>query len=389
MGWFDGLGGLLAGGSALGDDDKRALINQGLLAMGAGILANNKAGNGSAAMGQGISQGLLAMNRGADDLAERKYRQMALDKSLASQNAPPAQQRFLEWLLPQLPEGKRQSALEYAAGVESRPSSAGFGFGEQTDAYGNIRPKRNNPRNGNVEIWYDEQQRWVPLGATPQPSVSIGQDLPPEVQAYIRQNEPALANAPDGTNVHIPTFTPAPVPGLGRGRSKEREAGAVTAAQESARLGYAPAFQAIETQGAVQRAAGTAAANAEVDRDTQARQKAQALAQFEAAKKGLMDGLSGTETGPIVGRLPAVTTGQQVAEGAIAAMAPILKQIFRVAGEGTFTDRDQALLMEMLPTRKDLPEAAAAKLHNIDGIIKTKLGGSGVRRYNPATGKIE
>jgi hypothetical protein len=55
-------------------------------------------------------------------------------------------------------------------------------------------------------------------------------------------------------------------------------------------------------------------------------------------------------------------------------MAPVLKQIFRVAGEGTFTDKDQALLLEMVPTRKDSPEARAIKTQNIDNIIRAKLG---------------
>lgn len=100
-----------------------------------------------------------------------------------------------------------------------------------------------------------------------------------------------------------------------------------------------------------------------------------ALNTWNTAKQGLVDALEETNTGPIVGRLPAVTAKQQTAEGAAAALAPVLKQIFRTAGEGTFTDRDQALLLEMAPTRKDRPEARAAKIKNIDAIIAAKLGG--------------
>jgi hypothetical protein len=55
-------------------------------------------------------------------------------------------------------------------------------------------------------------------------------------------------------------------------------------------------------------------------------------------------------------------------------MAPILKQLFRDSGEGTFTDSDQALLMKMVPTRKDHPEARKAKLEMIDSIVQAKLG---------------
>lgn len=95
---------------------------------------------------------------------------------------------------------------------------------------------------------------------------------------------------------------------------------------------------------------------------------------YEAGMKGLVEALGGTETGPFIGLIPAITANQQIAEGAVAAMAPILKQMFRAAGEGTFTDKDQELLLDMVPTRKDKPEARIAKISNIDAIIRAKLG---------------
>lgn len=95
---------------------------------------------------------------------------------------------------------------------------------------------------------------------------------------------------------------------------------------------------------------------------------------YTQASNGLIDGLKGTETGPLAGRIPAMTTAQQTAQGAEAAMAPVLKQIFRIAGEGTFTDKDQDLLMKMVPTRKDTPTAAQNKIDNIDNIVSAKLG---------------
>lgn len=94
---------------------------------------------------------------------------------------------------------------------------------------------------------------------------------------------------------------------------------------------------------------------------------------YETARDGLVTGLSGSVTGPIMGRMPAFTSGQQIAEGGVAAMAPVLKQLFRVSGEGVFTDRDQQLLLDMVPTRKDRPEAATAKMENIDKIVRAKL----------------
>ena len=109
-----------------------------------------------------------------------------------------------------------------------------------------------------------------------------------------------------------------------------------------------------------------------------ARQKAtdtkKAVDMYVASRNGLLSGLEGSFTGPIVGRSMAYTAKQQIAEGGVAAMAPVLKQLFRVSGEGTFTDKDQELLLDMVPTRKDEPEARAAKIDNIDKIIAAKLG---------------
>lgn len=105
-----------------------------------------------------------------------------------------------------------------------------------------------------------------------------------------------------------------------------------------------------------------------------AKQNQRAYDVYSTGVKGLLKGLAGANTGPIAGRMPALTANQQIAEGSVAAMAPVLKQLFRGAGEGTFTDKDQELLMEMLPTRKDEPEARAAKIANIDAIVRAKLG---------------
>lgn len=95
---------------------------------------------------------------------------------------------------------------------------------------------------------------------------------------------------------------------------------------------------------------------------------------FKAGIASLEKAMSETATGPVAGRFPAFTAAQQTAEGAEAIMAPVLKQLFRDAGEGTFTDSDQALLMKMVPNRKDHPEARKAKIEMIDSIVRAKLG---------------
>lgn len=167
------------------------------------------------------------------------------------------------------------------------------------------------------------------------------------------------------------------------------------AATEAAKLGvqleYAPRIAAAEADAARQRAEAEAA----VKGNQQRAERDATLRLYETAMEGLREGLSATDTGPVVGRIPAFTTGQQIAEGAVAAMAPVLKQLFRAAGEGTFTDKDQELLLRMVPTRTDTPEAARAKIDNIDRIVRAKLGqpvpaaGNGRGASGPTPGTVE
>ncbi|WP_428818438.1 hypothetical protein [Microbulbifer sp. MCCC 1A16149] len=79
-------------------------------------------------------------------------------------------------------------------------------------------------------------------------------------------------------------------------------------------------------------------------------------------------------TGPMWGMLPATTEDQQIADGAINNMSQVLKSLFRTSGEGTFTDKDQEILMSMIPTRKDSPGAAQQKIMNLNRLVEAKLG---------------
>lgn len=115
------------------------------------------------------------------------------------------------------------------------------------------------------------------------------------------------------------------------------------------------------------------------------RSNAAAYSTYETGMRGLADSLGATTTGPVAGLLPAFSDEARIAEGAIAAMAPILKQMFRSAGEGTFTDNDQKLLMDMIPTRQDRPAVQRAKFSNIDSIVRAKLGvGAEPAQQSPA-----
>jgi hypothetical protein len=119
---------------------------------------------------------------------------------------------------------------------------------------------------------------------------------------------------------------------------------------------------------------GARPANAQTDKATA---NATSWDVYQAGMKGIKTGMEGSATGPIAGRIPAYTAAQQSAEGAVSAMAPVLKQLFRSAGEGVFTDKDQELLIAMMPTRKDHTEARKFKLDNIDSIVRAKLGMEG------------
>lgn len=98
-----------------------------------------------------------------------------------------------------------------------------------------------------------------------------------------------------------------------------------------------------------------------------------ALRVYNVGIQNLESALGATSTGKLSGLLPAMTSNAQAAEGAIAVMAPILKQMFRSAGEGNFTDSDQKLLMDMVPNRSDSPEAIKLKLKFIDDTVQAKL----------------
>ncbi len=110
---------------------------------------------------------------------------------------------------------------------------------------------------------------------------------------------------------------------------------------------------------------------------------AKALSVYDTAMKHFNNAMEKPWTGPIVGLMPALTSDARTADGAVSAMAPILKDIFRTAGEGTFTDADQKMLLNMLPTRQDDAASRKSKLEMIDSIIRAKLspmdsvGGSG------------
>ncbi len=147
-------------------------------------------------------------------------------------------------------------------------------------------------------------------------------------------------------------------------------AGAEATARANVEAATAPGIAAATTM-------ATKSAENAAERGSAARTNATAFDAYNQAMAGVRTAFSGTDTGPIAGRILAVTAAQQGAEGARAAAAPVLKQLFRSAGEGVFTDKDQQLLMDMMPDRKDHPEVVQQKLGTIDAIVKAKLNMNG------------
>lgn len=120
-------------------------------------------------------------------------------------------------------------------------------------------------------------------------------------------------------------------------------------------------------------ATATANVRAMADAASENKSNSKALEIYELGIKGLADAMDRDSTGTVTGILTALTDDAKVSNGALAAMAPILKQLFRASGEGTFTKDDQQILMDMLPTRNDSPKVRVSKLANVDAIVRSKL----------------
>lgn len=105
------------------------------------------------------------------------------------------------------------------------------------------------------------------------------------------------------------------------------------------------------------------------------RSNARAKAVYEVGVKNLVDAFGKATTGPGFGLIPAITEDQRVLDGAIKLMGPMLKDVFRSAGEGTFTEGDRIQLEQLLPDRGTPFGAAIRQVEQVDSIVQTKLGG--------------
>jgi len=104
---------------------------------------------------------------------------------------------------------------------------------------------------------------------------------------------------------------------------------------------------------------------------------------FDVAMTAVEEAFSKTNTGPISGRLRSAGRDNRKAKAAAALLQPALKDMFRSAGEGTFTDSDQKILLDLAPTIYDDDDVARFKMQKIREIVSAKLGVGNTTENDP------
>ncbi len=420
---------LLPGAAGMSAEDRDAIVRQGLLGLAAGMAGTSGQGTG-AAIGNGLQSGLMALNSGAQNIQEQRYRQQVLDRQLGD----PAGLREFNAMTQGLSEEEKLQARRVRLGLEGRAASGGVGFGNFTDANGIQRPTRMNPRgDGSFDVWYDEQQQWVPLGSMGEAApgaqpvtqtttaggmpIAIGNDVPPAMRQLIEQFEAQQRPIPANVQLpeqRVPTFTPAPVPGLGRGRRKEEEAAAVASAQRAIELDTLQPELDMRTQAAIDQAAGIAEAQGAItlnneqmkDRATRARDANTAIGLLDEAER-ILPSATGSTAGAVADRAAALfgrsTSGAQSTAQLKTIAGQLVSRMPRM--EGPQSDKDVQLYKDMAGNLADdtLPVetrlAAAQQIRRLQEKYANPQPAPAPRapaqsaprrlRYNPATGSLE
>lgn len=297
---------------------------------------------------------LLTLNRTAlVDLASGRRGQAEATIQQALDLVPESNRQQVLGVLQRIQQGDQQGALEELKYLDDRAVQVGM----------------MEPIGGSPDLQVGTKQTLV---KDPEGNLFYATQVADKTTGRTRTSYAPLS--PDGPERPTGRLTLVDELGLSAAESAQRQtqqaaeqASAVATATAQAELKTMPELRAA-VKAAEQGAMAAAKAN-EKDRSGQG-----AYRVWETGMSSLAEAFDKTLTGPVVGWLPAMTSNQQMAVGATAAIAPILKQLFRASGEGVFTDRDQQLLLDMAPTRRDTPEAAAWKIQNIDNIVKAKLG---------------
>ena len=410
------LGKLIPESYGLSEQDKSALGRQGLLALGLGILGSKSGGNFGAALSDGLQSGLLAINKGAEDVQGSRYRA----QQLANQAGGGTDFRALEAKAKAAgyaPGSEDyQKAFRVALGTEGRASGAGYSFDQEEDANGVPRPARNNPRTGSREIYVAETGQWIPLGGDAQvgqapaqagqPQRYIDPLLPQSVQEAIRSG--AADNLGEGGFLPIAQVASTPTPGLGRGRTKEQVAGAVADATNMANLRALSPELSMRTDAALQQEAGKLNVQQAADRTQKSFQRTrdadESIGLISEALQ-ILPKATGSSVGSLVDRAAAAvgrsTPGAEANAQLKIISSGLLAKVPRM--EGPQSDKDVQMYKEASGdlANETLPiatrEAAARQIVRLQRKYASQQGGSAPsqpstptrRRYNPATGKIE
>lgn len=317
-GIMDRIGGMFGGGAGglLGEDEKKAAQRQAMMAMAAQLMQAGGTSDRRVGFGEALGSGMMAGQQ-AQQNAEQQALQAMLLKSQIKKNE----------------QGKSGTTPSAVAEYEYAKANGFKGTFEEWKRVASAQPQ--------APAGIQEYEYFNKLSPEQQKQFLSLQRSPVVPQVVTVNGVPTLVDRTNGSTNPLSSLSSETDSAR---RLKEAEAAGKAAGDiTGARTAKAPT----------------------------------ALATYQSGMESLKQAMEQTETGPLAGRIPALTANQQVAEGAEATMAPVLKQLFRDSGEGTFTDADQALLMKMVPTRKDHPEARKAKIEMIDGIVKAKLGISG------------
>lgn len=368
------LGALLPGAANLSPEDRRALLTQGLLAMGAGILKNNTGNYGKAgpAIGAGISEGLLAMNKGAEGLAEQRYRQQVMERGYGD----PAGVREFEAMTQGLSEEEKLQARKVRLGIEGRASSAGFQPIKFKGPDMRERVGVFNPRTGRIDTpdgLSFEPGSVMPLGLAQ--DYQVDPSLPPEVQRAIHESE--ASGQPLPPHVDLAPAVPRPSTTAGTNPFVGPAPGEVAYAEEAARraalLNTLPAELNARTDAAIDQAGGVAAAQTAVkvgaEADKRVRNAERDIAKIEEAIRILPNasgGLVQSGRDRVVGVFGASTEGAQATAQLKLISADLVGNVPRFEGPQSNIDvqfyKDAAgdLANDLLPVQTRL--AAARKM---------------------------
>jgi hypothetical protein len=201
------------------------------------------------------------------------------------------------------------------------------------------------------------------ISAEQQTFENLIKDFSPEDKTKARRRKAGLDARAVGSAVQTiaETGTAATIANVETVLASAKETGKLTA-----QLKLKP-----EVEAAVIMATGQA--KLEVDKIGKNRSNKRALDVYTGAMSNLTKTLDNTITGPFLGLTAGLTSNAQIADGAIAMMLPLMKDVFRGAGEGTFTEGDQKILTDLIPTRSTFAEARVAQIKMIDTIIRSKL----------------